>query len=206
MQNYWLAHVGGITGLNYVSIKKIVMTSSVDFSVRLWTLQGNVMNKTRKLIPLGTYIGCFGQLDQWILDDPITYAAFPTELEVLYEKYGKTHKNQTNAAKHANDLLLYWRSKLIYTSDFLHIIVERSKANKKVKNRLKEGRKDPNPEIVLARLVIEKWRDYVLDKKLERIGDPDKDVVAFKSTTVQRYTLYVKLRSLLESLLVRDEK
>jgi WD40 repeat protein len=40
MKYYWLAHVSGITSISYVHTKDIIMSSSSDCTIRLWTLQG----------------------------------------------------------------------------------------------------------------------------------------------------------------------
>ena len=40
LKNAWRAHIYGISSLQYVEPKKIIITSSSDVSIRIWTLEG----------------------------------------------------------------------------------------------------------------------------------------------------------------------
>ncbi|KAM7412808.1 hypothetical protein PAMA_020269 [Pampus argenteus] len=51
-ENFWRAHTNRITGLQIVDNDQVVLTSSMDFTVRLWSAHGE-------------FIGTFGQSETW---------------------------------------------------------------------------------------------------------------------------------------------
>ncbi|XP_067452032.1 cilia- and flagella-associated protein 337 [Thunnus thynnus] len=51
-ENFWRAHTSRVTGLQIVDNDQVVLTSSMDFTVRLWSAHGE-------------FIGTFGQSESW---------------------------------------------------------------------------------------------------------------------------------------------
>nr|XP_040049453.1 WD repeat-containing protein on Y chromosome [Gasterosteus aculeatus aculeatus] len=51
-ENFWRAHTGRVTGLQIVDNDQVVLTSSSDYTVRLWSAHGE-------------FIGTFGQSESW---------------------------------------------------------------------------------------------------------------------------------------------
>jgi WD40 repeat protein len=56
----WRAHTQNITSIDYIESSQVLITSSVDQTIRTWT-------------PDGKYIGTFGQEEVWNLYDPKTF-------------------------------------------------------------------------------------------------------------------------------------
>ena len=56
----WRAHCQHINAIEYIETAKVLITGSVDCTIRLWT-------------PTGLYIGTLGQEETWNLYDPKTY-------------------------------------------------------------------------------------------------------------------------------------
>ncbi|XP_045929409.1 WD repeat-containing protein on Y chromosome isoform X1 [Micropterus dolomieu] len=51
-ENFWRAHTSRVTGLQIVDVDQVVLTSSTDYTVRLWSTHGE-------------FIGTFGQSESW---------------------------------------------------------------------------------------------------------------------------------------------
>ncbi|UJR35207.1 hypothetical protein I4U23_027974 [Adineta vaga] len=66
----WRGHVDSVTGLEYIEQAQVIITSSLDWTLRLWNLHGN-------------FIGTFGQSLPWNLYDPATYQHPSVPLDVL---------------------------------------------------------------------------------------------------------------------------
>lgn len=58
--NTWRGHVDSIVAIELVEKHKVIMSASMDCTVRLWNYEGN-------------YIGTFGQPEQWDLYNPATF-------------------------------------------------------------------------------------------------------------------------------------
>ncbi|XP_067220491.1 cilia- and flagella-associated protein 337 [Chanodichthys erythropterus] len=67
--NFWRAHISNITSLKLIDKDQFLLTSSVDFSVRLWSIHGE-------------FIGTFGQYEKWSIDTPSSWKhpAVPSEI------------------------------------------------------------------------------------------------------------------------------
>ncbi|KAJ3065105.1 WD40 repeat domain 95 [Podochytrium sp. JEL0797] len=68
MKTFWRAHVQSISSVNYVNAHDVILTSSKDGTVRVWTSDG-------------THIGIFGQDVPWVIDDPSTYMPLPVDVK-----------------------------------------------------------------------------------------------------------------------------
>ncbi|CAF1671583.1 unnamed protein product, partial [Adineta ricciae] len=66
----WRGHVDSVTGLEYIEQAQVIITSSLDWTIRLWNLHG-------------FFIGTFGQSIPWNLYDPATYQHPSVPLDVL---------------------------------------------------------------------------------------------------------------------------
>ncbi|CAF2788403.1 unnamed protein product [Rotaria sp. Silwood2] len=66
----WRAHVDSVTGLEYIDQTQVIISSALDWTIRLWNLQGN-------------FIGTFGQTIPWNLYDPATYQHPSVPLDIL---------------------------------------------------------------------------------------------------------------------------
>ncbi|KAJ3204740.1 WD40 repeat domain 95 [Entophlyctis luteolus] len=68
MKTFWRAHIQSISSVNYVHAHDVILTSSKDCTVRVWTSDG-------------THIGIFGQEVPWVIDDPRTYMPLPADVK-----------------------------------------------------------------------------------------------------------------------------
>jgi hypothetical protein len=71
LKKIFRAHISSITSVSSIDTQNIILTSSKDCSVRLWTLDGD-------------FIGTFGQDDAWDIEDPETYSNLPND---IYQQY-----------------------------------------------------------------------------------------------------------------------
>ncbi|XP_053729182.1 WD repeat-containing protein 64 [Synchiropus splendidus] len=69
---FWRAHTNRITGLQIVDNDRVVLTSSTDLSVRLWSASGE-------------FIGTFGQAERWNLHTPSSWMHPAVPYEVLID-------------------------------------------------------------------------------------------------------------------------
>ncbi|XP_028817157.1 WD repeat-containing protein on Y chromosome isoform X4 [Denticeps clupeoides] len=70
--NCWRAHIKSITGLQIVDSDQVLLTSSTDCTVRLWSRNGE-------------FIGTFGQLDRWSVHTPSSWKHPGVPYEVLVD-------------------------------------------------------------------------------------------------------------------------
>ncbi|KAI9352022.1 WD40-repeat-containing domain protein [Obelidium mucronatum] len=68
MKTFWRAHIQSISSVNYVNAHDVILTSSKDGTIRVWTSDG-------------THIGIFGQEVPWVIDDPSTYMPLPVDVK-----------------------------------------------------------------------------------------------------------------------------
>ncbi|XP_078512126.1 cilia- and flagella-associated protein 337-like [Lissotriton helveticus] len=70
--NHWRAHVDIITTLQLVDEDKVLLTSSLDCAVRLWSMEGE-------------FIGTFGQLEPWEIFTPASWKHPMVPYEILVD-------------------------------------------------------------------------------------------------------------------------
>ncbi|XP_075053776.1 cilia- and flagella-associated protein 337-like [Mixophyes fleayi] len=70
--NHWRAHVDMITALEVIDEDKVVLTSSLDCAVRLWSINGE-------------FIGTFGQVDPWEVFTPASWKHPMVPYEILID-------------------------------------------------------------------------------------------------------------------------
>lgn len=125
---YWMAHIQSITSVNYASEVQVVMTGSVDCSVRLWTLNGD-------------YIGSLGQLNPWLMSDMNSFSELPMDILIFYEnlkrKIERKKKKTLQFHKNPEDIL----RGIYFSFTMFDIILE------------KEDRK-----LKVLRSVVDKWK------------------------------------------------
>ncbi|XP_066517202.1 cilia- and flagella-associated protein 337 isoform X2 [Hoplias malabaricus] len=68
--NFWRAHIGSITGLQIIENDQVLLTSSTDCTVRLWSIHGE-------------FIGTFGQPERWSLHTASSWKHPAVPYEVL---------------------------------------------------------------------------------------------------------------------------
>ncbi|XP_041796837.1 WD repeat-containing protein on Y chromosome [Chelmon rostratus] len=71
-ENFWRAHTCRITGLQIVDNDQVVLTSSTDYTVRLWSVHGK-------------FIGSFGQPESWSVHIPSSWKHPAVPYEVLID-------------------------------------------------------------------------------------------------------------------------
>lgn len=74
MVKCWRGHCQTITGIEYIDTSKVLVSSSIDCTIRMWS-------------PDGKYIGTFGQDEIWNLYDEKTFRhpLVPYDVLVDYE-------------------------------------------------------------------------------------------------------------------------
>ncbi|XP_058269068.1 WD repeat-containing protein on Y chromosome [Hemibagrus wyckioides] len=70
--NFWRAHINSITGLQIIENDQVLLTSSLDCTVRLWSIHGE-------------FIGTFGQPEQWSLHTASSWQHPAVPYEVLVD-------------------------------------------------------------------------------------------------------------------------
>ena len=73
MVKTWRAHIQNISSIEYIETARILITSSIDCTIRVWT-------------PDGKYIGTFGQDEIWNLYDIKTYKHPLVPYDVLVDQ------------------------------------------------------------------------------------------------------------------------
>ncbi|XP_029964567.1 WD repeat-containing protein 49 [Salarias fasciatus] len=71
-ENFWRAHTSTVTGLQIVDSDQVVLTSSADCTVRLWSARGK-------------FIGTFGQQERWSVHLPSSWMHPAVPFEVLID-------------------------------------------------------------------------------------------------------------------------
>ncbi|KAK2846747.1 hypothetical protein Q5P01_009746 [Channa striata] len=71
-ENFWRAHTSRVTGLQVVDNDQVLLTSSTDSTVRLWSAQGE-------------FIGTFGQAESWSVHVPSSWMHPAVPYEVLID-------------------------------------------------------------------------------------------------------------------------
>ncbi|KAL6471410.1 hypothetical protein MHYP_G00200600 [Metynnis hypsauchen] len=70
--NFWRAHISSITGLQIIENDRVLLTSSTDCTVRLWSIHGE-------------FIGTFGQPERWSLHTESSWKHPAVPYEVLID-------------------------------------------------------------------------------------------------------------------------
>ncbi|KAM6987512.1 cilia- and flagella-associated protein 337 [Tautogolabrus adspersus] len=90
-ENFWRAHTSRITGLQIVDSDQVVLTSSTDYTVRLWSTRGE-------------FIGTFGQYESWSIHITSSWKHPAVPYEVLTDPLSmpdheilKTHTHLSDA-------------------------------------------------------------------------------------------------------------
>ncbi|XP_063807759.1 WD repeat-containing protein on Y chromosome-like isoform X2 [Pseudophryne corroboree] len=98
--SHWRAHVSIITSLEVIDEDKVVLTSSVDRAVRLWSIAGE-------------FIGTFGQADPWEVSTPASWKHPMVPYDILIDPQSMpihpvleeaTHEPEDNPPKETSDL------------------------------------------------------------------------------------------------------
>ncbi|KAJ3375003.1 WD repeat-containing protein 49 [Allomyces arbusculus] len=87
----WKCHTMSITSVNFVTTHDMILTASVDTTVRSWCIDG-------------MHIGIFGQEDTWDLEDPSTFAVFPADVRqdnIIEQRRDKILTTQRQSLKRA---------------------------------------------------------------------------------------------------------
>ncbi|KAJ4935485.1 hypothetical protein JOQ06_017018, partial [Pogonophryne albipinna] len=82
-EGFWRAHTSQITGLQIVDNDQVVLTSSTDYTVRLWSAHGE-------------YIGTFGQSESWNVHISSSWKHPAVPYEVLIDPLSMPHHEILN--------------------------------------------------------------------------------------------------------------
>ncbi|XP_056297249.1 WD repeat-containing protein 49 [Pseudoliparis swirei] len=83
-ENFWRAHTSRITGLQIVDNDQVVLTSSIDYTVRLWSAHGE-------------FIGTFGQSESWGVHISSSWKHPAVPYEVLIDPLSMPDQDILNA-------------------------------------------------------------------------------------------------------------
>ncbi|XP_047248313.1 WD repeat-containing protein 49 [Girardinichthys multiradiatus] len=86
-EHFWRAHTGSITSLQIVTSDQVVLTSSTDRTVRLWSAQGE-------------FIGTFGQPEMWSVQIPSSWTHPGIPYEVLIDPLSMPHHDILKRKSH----------------------------------------------------------------------------------------------------------
>ncbi|XP_026232153.1 WD repeat-containing protein 64 [Anabas testudineus] len=88
----WRAHTSTITGLQIVDSDQVVLTSSTDYTVRLWSAHGE-------------FIGTFGQTESWSVHISSSWMHPAVPYEVLIDPLSMPDHEILNVKKHLSDAI-----------------------------------------------------------------------------------------------------
>ncbi|XP_070827138.1 WD repeat-containing protein on Y chromosome [Chaetodon trifascialis] len=91
-ENFWRAHTCRITGLQIVDNDQVVLTSSTDCTVRLWSVHGE-------------FIGTFGQSESWSVHIPSSWKHPAVPYEVLIDPLSLPDHEILNLKTHPSDAI-----------------------------------------------------------------------------------------------------
>ncbi|XP_034557358.1 WD repeat-containing protein on Y chromosome [Notolabrus celidotus] len=91
-ENFWRAHTSRITGLQIVDSDQVVLTSSTDHTVRLWSAHGE-------------FIGTFGQSESWRVHIPSSWKHPAVPYEVLVDPLSTPHNDILNTKTGLSDAI-----------------------------------------------------------------------------------------------------
>ncbi|XP_063416310.1 uncharacterized protein LOC134697955 [Mytilus trossulus] len=105
--NTWRGHVDGISCIELVEKNKVIMTASIDCTVRLWNYEGN-------------YIGTFGQQEQWDLYNTSTFCHPMVPYDVLIDPMSLPSQPVLKEGSKTDDLLEEIKKKEEETQYYLY--------------------------------------------------------------------------------------
>ncbi|KAJ3083935.1 WD repeat-containing protein 49, partial [Rhizoclosmatium hyalinum] len=144
MKTFWRAHIQSISSVNYVNAHDVILTSSKDGTVRVWTSDG-------------THIGIFGQDVPWIIDDPSTYMPLP--VDVKKESAAEKQHNQLITSHREllkKDVIETWKHGISIELQDDDSAVEKVDLSKKIKDMRQKA---------IQVHIIKKWREQVQRRK-----------------------------------------
>ncbi|GAA6232708.1 WD repeat-containing protein on Y chromosome-like [Lates japonicus] len=89
-ENFWRAHTSRVTGLQIVDNDQVVLTSSTDYTVRLWSTRGE-------------FIGTFGQSESWSIHISSSWKHPAVPYEVLIHPLSMPDHEILNVTTHVSD-------------------------------------------------------------------------------------------------------
>ncbi|XP_026150668.1 WD repeat-containing protein on Y chromosome [Mastacembelus armatus] len=89
VENFWRAHTSRVTGLQIVDNDQMVLTSSTDYTVRLWSAHGE-------------FIGTFGQSDIWNIHISSSWKHPAVPYEVLIDPLSMPEHEILNVKTHVS--------------------------------------------------------------------------------------------------------
>ncbi|CAG6000499.1 unnamed protein product [Menidia menidia] len=91
-ENFWRAHTSAITGLETVDSDQVVLTSSTDRTVRLWSAKGE-------------FIGTFGQPEIWSVHIPSSWKHPGVPYEVLIDPLSMPDRGILKGGSHLSEAI-----------------------------------------------------------------------------------------------------
>ncbi|XP_078402252.1 cilia- and flagella-associated protein 337 [Cetorhinus maximus] len=142
--NYWRAHVSGVTCMELIEEQKVMVTSSVEGTVRLWSMDGE-------------FIGTFGQPQPWeiyapaswkhpmvpyeILIDPLSMPIHPVlEEETSVIQLIHLEQSEESIENAESKDLLYKSSKMIISDDDINEEIKKKTFQNNLGKRLRHER------------------------------------------------------------------
>ncbi|XP_035856994.1 WD repeat-containing protein 49 [Sander lucioperca] len=92
VEHFWRAHTSRITGLQIVDNDQVVLTSSADYTVRLWSAHGE-------------FIGTFGQPESWSVHIPSSWKHPAVPYQVLIDPLSMPDHEILNVKTHLSDAI-----------------------------------------------------------------------------------------------------
>ncbi|KAJ8404726.1 hypothetical protein AAFF_G00335890 [Aldrovandia affinis] len=92
MANYWRAHISTVTSLQVVEEDCVLLTSSIDCTVRLWTFHGE-------------FIGTFGQAENWSIHTPSSWKHPTIPYEILIDPLSMPAHSILEEGTSASDII-----------------------------------------------------------------------------------------------------
>ncbi|KAG7243081.1 hypothetical protein INR49_016456 [Caranx melampygus] len=89
-ENFWRAHTSRVSGLQIVDNDQVVLTSSTDYTVRLWSTRGE-------------FIGTFGQSDSWSIHISSSWMHPAVPYEVLIHPLSMPDHGALKMKTHLSD-------------------------------------------------------------------------------------------------------
>ncbi|KAJ3105690.1 WD40 repeat domain 95 [Phlyctochytrium planicorne] len=158
LKNLWRAHVQCISSVNYVNTYEVILTSSKDGTVRVWT-------------PEGQHIGIFGQEEAWIIGEPSTYMPLPKD--VKHESAVERQQNQIlnmHKEKLKKNVIETWRG------------ISKDYAPDTAMSEEDEGKriKDLRTKAIQS-FISQKWREYCKRRKNAEDWGLDAELIVLKN-------------------------
>ncbi|MED6258235.1 hypothetical protein ATANTOWER_004564, partial [Ataeniobius toweri] len=98
-EHFWRAHTGSITSLQIVTSDQVVLTSSTDRTVRLWSAQGEFID-IRRDFKSWSHQRTFGQPEMWSVQIPSSWTHPGVPYEVLIDPLSMPHHDILKRKSH----------------------------------------------------------------------------------------------------------